>query len=93
MTPRWADSANKHRVPRADQVYAIVHASYRVRLESEKLDEGDVWLYIGHPHAQTEREIEVLVNVYADGRESLILHAMGLGPKFRRYREEHPNGD
>lgn len=44
------------------------------------------------PHAQTGREIEVLINVYDDGREAVVFHAMGLGPKYRRYREENPNG-
>ncbi len=94
MAPRWTDSSGKHHIPRADQVYAIVHANYKGRLDSEKLDEGDVWLYIGNPHSQTEREIEVLVNVYPDGREALVFHAMDLGPKFRRHREGHPeNGN
>lgn len=74
-------------------MYAIVHANYKSRLESEKHDEGDVWLYIGHPHAQTEREIEVLVNGYTDGREAPVFHAMDLGTKFRRYREENQDGD
>jgi hypothetical protein len=93
VAPRWTDSSDKHNVPRADQVHAIVHANYTVRLDSEKLDDGTVWLYIGHPHAQTRREIEILVNVYPDGREALVFHAMELGPKFRRYRQENPDGN
>lgn len=93
VAPRWTDSAEKHGIPRQDQVYAIVHANYKNRLDSEKLDDGDVWLYIGHPHAQTGREIEVLVNVYSDGREALVFHAMDVGSKFTRYREENPDGD
>ena len=71
----------------------MVHANYRSRLDSEKLDDGAVWLYIGNPHAQTNREIEVLVNVYPDGREAVVFHAMELGPKFKRYREENPHGN
>jgi len=58
VAPRWTDSSDKHDVPRADRVHAIVHASYAARLDSEKLDDGGVWLYIGHPHSQTDREIE-----------------------------------
>ncbi|QJU55809.1 hypothetical protein SCB71_01930 [Herbiconiux sp. KACC 21604] len=49
-------------------------------------------LFIGPPHGQTGREIEVLVNVYSDGRQAVVFHAMPLGPKFRRYREENPSG-
>lgn len=70
----------------------MVHANYRAELVGESIDDGTVWLYIGHPHARTDREIEVLVNVYDDGREALVFHAMDLGPKFRQYREENPNG-
>ncbi|MEO7016722.1 MAG: hypothetical protein ABI130_16305 [Leifsonia sp.] len=72
----------KHGVPQADQVWA---------LPGQSIDDGAVWLYIGHPHAQTARELEILVNVYPDGRESVVYHAMELGSKFRRYREENPN--
>ena len=70
-----------------------MHATYSDLLPGQSLDEGQVWLYIGPPHAQAllEHEIEDLVNVYADGREARIFHAMDLGPKFRRYREEHPH--
>ena len=93
MAPRWTNSSDKHKIPRADQVYAIAHANYKDRLDSEKLDDGEVWLYIGNPHAQTEREVEVLVNVYPDDREAVIFHAMELGPKFRKYRQENANGN
>jgi hypothetical protein len=93
VTPRWASSSDKHDISRGQQIYALLHPTYRVRLDSEKFDEGDVWLYIGHPHAQTERELEVLVNIYTDGREALVFHAMHLGSKFRRYRQENPHDD
>ncbi len=32
-------------------------------------------LFIGPPHGQTGREIEVLVNVYSDGREAVVFQA------------------
>lgn len=93
MTPRWAESASKHGIPPADQIHAIVNATYTARIETKGADTGEVWLYIGSPHPQTEREIELLVKTYPDGRAALIFHAMDLGPKFRRHREEHPDGD
>ena len=71
----------------------MLHPTYRSKLDSEKFDDGDVWLYIGHPHPQTEREVEVLVDVYTDGREAFVFHAMNLGPRFTRYREEHPDAN
>jgi hypothetical protein len=93
VAPRWAESTNKHGVPRADQIHAIVNATYKARIEVEDDVPGEVWLYIGRPHPQTEREIEVLVKTYSDGRTALVFHAMELGPNFRRRREEHPDGD
>lgn len=92
MAPRWLGSSEKHGISRQDQVYAMVHANYSARLAGESLDDGDVWLYIGNPHAQTAREIEILITVYPDGRESVVFHAMNLGPKYRRFREDNPHG-
>jgi hypothetical protein len=92
MAPRWIDSAFKHGVPQADQIWALLHTTYQADLPGESRDDGTVRLIIGHPHAQTDREVEILVNVYADGRESRVFHAMELSSKFRRYREENPNG-
>ncbi|WP_294180937.1 hypothetical protein [uncultured Schumannella sp.] len=92
MAPRWTDSTGKHGIPRDDQVHAIVHATYTGKLPENGAGGGEVWLYIGRPHPQTDREIEILVEVFTDGREALVFHAMDLGPKFRRHREENPNG-
>ena len=89
LTPRWAKSADKHGVTRTDQIYAIVNATFVRELLGESLDDGRVFLYIGPQHAQTGREIEVLVNVYSDGREAFVFHAMPVGPKFEKYREEN----
>lgn len=93
MAPRWAHLADKHGIPRADQIYALINATYTVELVNERLDGGAVWLYIGPPHAQTERELELLVNVYNGGREALVFHVMHLSAKYRRYREENPGGN
>ena len=72
-------------------MYAILHATYIAELGAS-IDGGTVRLYIGPEHAQTDRELEILVNQFTDGREASIFHAMQLGPKIRRYREEHLNG-
>ena len=72
-------------------MWAMLHPSYRASLPGQSIDDGTVWLYIGLPHAQSSGEVEILVNVYSDGREALVFHAMPLGPKFRRYREENPH--
>lgn len=77
-------------MPRADVAYAIAHTGFARLLPGQSIDDGHVWLYIGHPHPQTDIEVEVVVAVYGDGREARIFHAMELGPKFRRYRQENP---
>jgi hypothetical protein len=91
VAPRWEPSSDKHGIPRTDQIYAILHATYLADLGSSN-DGGTVRLYVGPEHEQTDRELEILVNYFTDGREASIFHAMPLGPKVRRYREEHPNG-
>lgn len=91
--PRWTDSRGKHGIPRASVGWAIAHASYITDLA----DNGDGSvdrLFIGPEHAQTDRELEVIVQLWTDqsGREAIIFHSMQLGPKIRRMREEHPHG-
>ncbi|NQX28858.1 hypothetical protein HQQ81_16030 [Microbacteriaceae bacterium VKM Ac-2854] len=65
-------------------MYAILHATFIYDLV------GDVRLYIGPEHAQTERELEVLTRApRKPGGEISVFHVMPLGPKFRRFREEN----
>ncbi len=92
MVPRWSDSTNKHGVPRGDQIHVLLHPTYVAELR-ESPAAGRIMLFIGHPHSQTDREVEILVHEFPEtGQEALIFHAMQLGPKYRRYREEHPHG-
>ncbi|WP_431031195.1 hypothetical protein [Plantibacter sp. RU18] len=91
MAPAWTNSASKHGVDRRDAMYALVYPNYVRDIE----DNGDGTvnrLYIGPEHAQTTRELEVIVRVAVDGsgREAVIFHVMQLGPAIRRFREENP---
>ncbi len=77
--------------PRVDQIHAILNATFTAELTGEG-QEGRIMLFIGPPHAQTDRELEILVHEFPDtGQEAIIFHAMELGPKFRRFREEYNN--
>lgn len=61
-------------------------------LAGEPQTEGQVRLFVGppHEHALPDDEIEVLVHEFrATGSEAVVFHVMPLGPKYRRYREEH----
>ena len=69
----------------------MAHASFSEDIEHEPDDElgGKVRLFIGPPHDGTEREIEVLARWFpGTGREAHIFHAMWLGSKWGRYRQE-----
>lgn len=88
MPPHWEPSSDKHGVSREDQIHAILHATFIDPIKTEP--NGDVvMLYIGPAHPQTDRELEILVRrPAAPGREASVFHAMPLGPKYRRYRED-----
>lgn len=54
MGVEWTHSADKHGIPRADALYSIAHAEVKGR-------PGEVTIvYVGHPHAQTNRYLEVI---------------------------------
>lgn len=90
MAPVFEPSCTKHGVSREDIAYAIFHASFIHVLEED--DESLVRLFIGPAHAQTDREIEVLVREFPSAsRPASIFHAMPLGPKFARLREDTDN--
>lgn len=91
VAPIWEPSAAKHKIPQADAIHAMLHPTYVAHFGDEAVEEGQITLFIGHPHGQTKREIEVLVHEFPEtGKTARIFHVMDLGPKFRRYREENP---
>lgn len=91
MAPRWETSAEKHGLSRGDIIFAILNATYAAEVVGEVPTAGRIMVFIGPQHAQTDREIEVLVHEYPEtDREAVIFHAMPLGAKFRTHREEHP---
>ena len=89
MAPKWLGSSERHGVPPGDQIYAVLNANFVWELQGEAAT-GRIMLYIGPAHAQTDREVEILVHEFPEtGQEAEIFHAMDLGPKFRRLREEN----
>lgn len=89
MAPRWLGSSDKHDIPKGEQIHAILNATFTAELPGEAR-EGRIMLFIGPSHAQTDRELEILVHEFPDtGQEAIVFHAMNLGPKFRRFREEY----
>jgi hypothetical protein len=93
LAPRWTESSKKHGISQTCVGWAIAHANYTRDL-ADNGDGSTDRLFVGPEHEQTDREIEVIVRVWMNGsgRESVIFHAMPLGPKIRRMRQEHPDG-
>ncbi len=79
----WKKSAAKHGIPREDILWAISHAEGQ-----EDVSGRPGWLtrvWVGHPHAQTDRYIEVIVAMKDD--EFVIFHAMPLSDLYRHLIE------
>lgn len=84
----WAPSADKYGNPHGDALYAIQHAvlvSDRVTAASD-LAEFPRRLFIGPPHGQSGRLLEVLVEVRPGG-VFVVYHVMQLSAKYRALLE------
>ncbi len=85
MGVQFTNSADKHGIPHADSLYAILHAVVAAEVEGAP---GEVTtVYIGHPHKQTERYIEV-ITAHRPPRTIVIFHAMPLSDLFRHLLNE-----
>ncbi|WP_221739668.1 hypothetical protein [Arachnia propionica] len=85
MGVHFTDSADKHRVPREDSLYAIMHAEASAEIDGLP---GEVTkVYVGHPHAQTDDYIEVIA-AHRPPRTIVIFHAMPLSDLFRHLLDE-----
>lgn len=86
----WAGSADKHGIPRADALYAITHAEASAEVKGHP---GELTVVnVGHPHAQTDRYLEVIA-AQRPPRDLVIFHVMELTDVYRHLlseEEEHP---
>lgn len=80
MGVEWARSADKHGVPREDALYALIHYEVSAEVEGEQGEKTIV--YVGHPHGQTERYLEVIA-AHRPPRTIVIFHVMPLTDMFR----------
>ncbi|EPR75029.1 hypothetical protein ADILRU_2566 [Leifsonia rubra CMS 76R] len=89
MSIEWAESADKWDIPHEDALYAMRNAVYtsdKVKVNREDSN-GPRRVFIGPPHSQTERLIEVLIQVVGQG-SFVFYHAMPLGSYYRHQMEE-----
>lgn len=80
MAVTWKSSADRHGVPREDAAYAIAHHEISAEINAEPGE--TTMVYIGHPHGQTDRYIEVIA-VLRPPRTIEIFHVMPLTDLFR----------
>lgn len=88
MGIEWAGSADKWGISHEDALYAIQNAVYtstKVKVNSGDPN-GQRRVFVGPQHAQTERQIEVLVEMVGAG--FVVYHVMPLGPYYRQQMEE-----
>lgn len=85
MGVEWTPSADKHRIPRSDALYAMTHAEASAEVEGRP---GEVTVvYVGHPHAQTDRYLEVIA-AHRPPRDLVIFHVMELTDLYRHLLSE-----
>ena len=81
----FTQSADKHDVPNGDALYAIANAVYSSERVRGERDTGARMVFIGPPHAQTERLLEVLIERRAG--DFIVFHVMPLGDFYTRQME------
>jgi hypothetical protein len=89
MGIEFAASASKWGITREDALYAMQNAVYSS--DKVKINDGDARnqrrVFVGPQHAQTDRLIEVLIEVKRPGT-FFVYHVMPLGPFYQRQMEE-----
>jgi len=81
----WTRSADKHHVPREDALHALMNLEVSAEIDGEPGEKTIV--YVGHPHGQTERYIEVIA-AHRPPRTIVIFHVMPLTDAFRHLLHE-----
>lgn len=85
MGVEWTDSADKHGIPHEDVLYAMANAEASAEIEGHP--EETTIVYVGHPHGQTSRYLEVIA-ANRPPRELIIFHAMELTDTYRWLLDE-----
>jgi hypothetical protein len=90
VSVEWRKSAAKHGISRDDALWAMTHAEVTAELEGRPGE--SVVLYIGHPHAQTDRYLEVIA-AHQPPRTIVIFHVMELSDLYRHLLNEGNSND
>lgn len=71
----FVESADRHETPRRDAEHALLHSVGRQEVEGRPSD--TTFMFVGRPHPQSRRFLEVSAAMRPDGRIE-ILHVMWL---------------
>ncbi len=80
MGIEFTPSADRHGIPHADSLYAMTHAE--ASAEVEGMPGETTMVYIGRPHGQTDRYLEVIA-AHRPPRTVVIFHSMELTDLYR----------
>ncbi|TFD22250.1 hypothetical protein [Cryobacterium sp. TMS1-13-1] len=89
MGIEWTESSDKWDIPHNDALHAMskpVYTSTKVKVNSGS-PSAPRRVFIGPQHDQTDRLIEVLIEIIAPGT-IVIYHVMPLGSYYRHQMEE-----
>jgi hypothetical protein len=75
-------SAGRHGIPNEDAVYAMTHAEGR---EEDSRGTDVTIVFVGHPHPQTDRYIEVIATMRRP--DIVVFHVMDLSDLYRHLIE------
>lgn len=76
-------SASRHGIPNEDAVHAMTHAEGR---EEDSSGATLAIVFVGHPHPQTDRYIEVIATMRRS--DIVVFHVMDLSDLYRHLVEE-----
>ena len=85
MPVNFTPSADRHGISHEDAMHAILNAD-----DSEPVagrGTGLTMVYVGRPHPQTDRRIEVIAQI-RDGRDITIFHVMEVSDLYRHLVKE-----
>ncbi|WP_030013197.1 hypothetical protein [Curtobacterium sp. S6] len=85
MAIEFKNSADRHGIPRADTLYAMTHAEAVTEIDGFAGE--TTMVYVGHPHGQTDRYLEVIA-AHRPPRQVVIFHSMPLTDLYRHLLQE-----
>lgn len=81
MPIEWTSSAAKHRISQEDALHAMLNATGSEEVSGARPGQTNT-VYVGHPHAQTDRYIEVIVATWPPNN-MVIFHVNHLTDLYR----------